>query len=132
MEKEPILLLTHNGWGIELLKSIQVIAGKVENVQEVALMPEDSLEDYLTRVREKLDELNWNKKLLVITDLKGGTPCNVALRLSKDYELVIISGLCSSLLLEAVMNQEAGGFTDEIAHKIRQDVVDTIQVLSVV
>ena len=42
MENEPILLLTHNGWGLELVKSVQMIVGEVTNVHEVALQAEDS------------------------------------------------------------------------------------------
>ncbi|BDQ51970.1 hypothetical protein EfsSVR2281_37810 [Enterococcus faecalis] len=53
MENEPILLLTHNGWGLELVKSVQMIVGEVTNVHEVALQAEDSLGDYLERVTEK-------------------------------------------------------------------------------
>ncbi|MGM0300892.1 PTS system IIA component [Enterococcus sp. AZ048] len=129
MEKEPILILTHNGWGLELLKSVQMIVGQISNVHEVALNAEDSLPDYLDRVKGQIDQLKWTDKLLILTDIKGGTPSNVALRLSKDYEVVTISGLCASMLLEAVMKQEAGGFTREVAQDIHTAVVDSCQIL---
>lgn len=129
MEKEPILILTHNGWGLELLKSVQMIVGQISNVHEVALNAEDSLPDYLDRVKGQIDQLKWTDKLLILTDIKGGTPSNVALRLSKDYEVVTISGLCASMLLEAVMKQEAGGFTREVALDIHTAVVDSCQIL---
>ena len=129
MEKEPILILTHNGWGLELLKSVQMIVGEIRNVHEVALNAEDSLPDYLERVKAQIDQLKWTDKLLILTDIKGGTPSNVALRLSKDYEVVAISGLCASMLLEAVMKQEAGGFTRELAQEIHKTVVDSCQIL---
>jgi len=129
MEKEPILILTHNGWGLELLKSVQMIVGQISNVHEVALNAEDSLPDYLDRVKGQIDQLKWTDKLLILTDIKGGTPSNVALRLSKDYEVVTISGLCASMLLEAVMKQEVGGFTREVAQDIHTAVVDSCQIL---
>ena len=53
MENEPILLLTHNGWGLELVKSVQMIVGEVTNVHEVALS-RGFTGDYLERVTEKL------------------------------------------------------------------------------
>ena len=31
----------------------------------------------------KIDQLTWHNQLLILTDVKGGTPSNVALRLSK-------------------------------------------------
>ena len=130
MAKEPILILTHNGWGAELLKSVQMIVGEISHVYEVPLQAEDSLPDYIERVKVQIDQLEWNESLLILTDIKGGTPSNVALRLSKDYELVAISGLCASMLLEAVMKQEAGGFTKELAQEIHTAVIDSCQVIS--
>ncbi|MGM0165483.1 PTS system IIA component [Enterococcus sp. AZ135] len=129
MEKEPILILTHNGWGLELLKSVQMIVGEIHNVYEVALNAEDSLPDYLERVKAQIEQLKWHDKLLILTDIKGGTPSNVALRLSKDYEVAAISGLCASMLLEAVMKQDNGGFTRESAQEIHKAVIDSCQLL---
>ncbi|GCF93165.1 PTS fructose transporter subunit IIA [Enterococcus florum] len=129
MEKEPILILTHNGWGQELLKSVRMIVGEIDDVHEVALQAEDSLNDYMDRVKAQIEQLEWSEHLLVLTDIKGGTPSNVALRLSKDYAIIAISGLCASMLLEAVMKQSEGGFTKESAVEIRKAVVDSCQVL---
>ncbi|WP_368756924.1 PTS sugar transporter subunit IIA [Enterococcus avium] len=129
MVKQPILILTHNGWGLELLKSVQMIVGEISNVHEVALNAEDSLPEYLERVKTQIEQLEWQENLLILTDIKGGTPSNVALRLSKDYKVVAISGLCASMLLEAVMKQETGGFTRGIALEIHKAVVDSCQLL---
>ncbi|MGM0214697.1 PTS sugar transporter subunit IIA [Enterococcus sp. AZ109] len=129
MEKEPILILTHDGWGQALLKSVRMIVGEIKNVYEVPLQAEDSLPEYIAKVKEQVNQLQWSKKLLILTDIKGGTPSNVALRISKDYEIVAISGLCASMLLEAVMKQEAGGFTRELAQEIQTAVIESCQVL---
>ena len=129
MVKQPILILTHNGWGLELLKSVQMIVGEISNVHEVALNAEDSLPEYLERVKTQIEQLEWQENLLILTDIKAGTPSNVALRLSKDYKVVAISGLCASMLLEAVMKQETGGFTRGIAQEIHKAVVDSCQLL---
>lgn len=128
----PIVLLTHNGWGKYLLESIKMIAGEVNDVYEVALYPQDSLDDFLLRVKELIESLQWKNKLLVLTDLKGGTTSNVALRLSKDYELVTICGLCAPLLLEAVSRQHNGGFTLKDAEEIHQISLDSCSILDVV
>ena len=78
MVKQPILILTHNGWGLELLKSVQMIVGEISNVHEVALNAEDSLPEYLERVKTQIEQLEWQENLLILTDIKGGTPSNVA------------------------------------------------------
>lgn len=107
MENQPIILLTHGGWGEHLVQSMKMIVGTVENVYEVPLAPEDNLTEYIVRVEEQIKKLKWADKLLILTDIKGGTTSNVALRLSRDYAILAISGLNSALLLEAIMKQNA-------------------------
>lgn len=128
---QPILILTHNTWGRELIKSVKMIIGNVTNIHDIPLFAEDSLSDYLERVTQIIELLEWNKKLLILTDIKGGTPSNVALRLSKNYEVVIISGLCSAMLLEAVMRQNENGFTTEMAEEIKNIAISGCQVLEI-
>ncbi len=53
------------------------------------------------------------------------------MRLSKDYDLLIVSGLCTSLLLESVMKQNGPGFRLQDAEMIQQAAVDSCQILEI-
>jgi mannose/fructose-specific phosphotransferase system component IIA len=128
MEKEPIIILTHGGWGEGLLKSIKMIVGEIENIHEVVLHPEDNLQEYIERVENQLKEITWTEKLLVLTDIKGGTTSNVALRLSRDYDILALSGLNSAMLLDAVMKQ-ATPYTEQTGLEILQASLDNCQIL---
>lgn len=128
MEKEPIILLTHGGWGIHLLQSVKMIVGEINNIYEVALKPEDSLQEYLARVRSQIEAVTWRQKLVVLTDIKGGTTSNVALRLSREYDILALSGLNTAMLLEAVMKQEIP-FTDAVGEEILQASLNNCQIL---
>ena len=116
-QKEPIIILTHGGWGEGLLASIKMIVGSVDNVYEVALAPADNLTEYITRVEAKIKEVSWSDKLLILTDIKGGTTSNVALRLSRDYNILALSGLNTALLLEAIMKQTAP-YTEQVGQEL--------------
>lgn len=128
MTNEPIILLTHGGWGAGLLKSIKMIVGDTENIYEVVLQPEDNLQEYIERVENQLNSVTWSEKLLILTDIKGGTTSNVALRLSRDYNILAISGLNTAMLLEAVMKQTAP-FTEEVGTEILQASLENCQIL---
>lgn len=119
MEKQPIILLTHGGWGEHLVQSMKMIVGTVEDVYEVPLAPEDNLTEYIIRVEEQIKKLKWTDKLLILTDIKGGTTSNVALRLSRNYPILAISGLNSAILLEAIMKQNAP-YTTTIGQELLQ------------
>ena len=48
--KTKIILLTHGGWGEELLQSAQMVVGKIECCETLSLMPEDSISNYMQRI----------------------------------------------------------------------------------
>lgn len=100
MEKHPqILLLTHGGWGMSLLKGIRMILGSVDFVSEVPLTPELTLPEYLGKVKEKVEQLPEGS--LILTDVFGGTTTNVGAKLGRDYHIKVYSGLNAPMLLEA-------------------------------
>ena len=104
-----ILLLTHGGWGSQLCASLRMVAGDIQGVAEIALMPVDT---FIQRVKQAV--MAMPKGSLILTDFIGGTTSNVAARLSVDYPIGVICGLNASLLLQALELRETGLLTDAI------------------
>lgn len=48
-----ILLLTHGGWGLQLCNSLRMVMGEIEGVTEIALMPVDTLGEFLPARRSR-------------------------------------------------------------------------------
>lgn len=100
MEKKPqILLLTHGGWGMSLMNGVRMILGAVDFVEEIPLMPEMTLPEYLAKVKEKVETLPEGS--LILTDVFGGTTTNVGAKLGRDFNIKVYSGLNAPMLLEA-------------------------------
>ncbi|MCD8089524.1 MAG: PTS sugar transporter subunit IIA [Clostridiales bacterium] len=97
--KPKILLLTHGGWGISLLKGVSMILGKVDFVSEIALLPEMTLSEYMGLVKAEVEKLPEGS--VIMTDVFGGTTTNVAAKLGSEYNLKVYSGLNAPMLLEA-------------------------------
>lgn len=122
-----ILLLTHGGWGQHLCNSLRMVMGGIEGVQEIALMPVDTLDDFYQRVAAVVKMLPEGS--LILTDFIGGTTSNVAARLSADYPVAVICGLNASLLLEALDRREQGpltGFVAELVEAGRSSCRDVV------
>lgn len=105
-QKSQILLLTHGDWGIQLKKSLKMILGQIDNVETIALTPIDTLSDFYNKVQKQVQKMPSGS--LIITDLFGGTTTNVALQLSREYNICVITGLSAPLLLEAINLSEMG------------------------
>ncbi|MBP2631741.1 MAG: fructose transporter subunit [Firmicutes bacterium] len=97
-EKTWILVLTHGNAGEALVKSAEMIISTLENVQAFSLLPGMSPEEFIEIVKAHLD--NLRKGVLILTDLFGGTPFNVAMALSKNYDINVVSGVNIAMIIE--------------------------------
>ncbi|MGM0216021.1 PTS sugar transporter subunit IIA [Enterococcus sp. AZ109] len=116
--KKHILILTHGEFGNYLLQSAQMIIGETDHATAVSLYHDDSPEDFLQKVENELSQLPDD--IICLVDLFGGSPCNVALRVSKDRNMQIISGLNLPMFIELYNN------LDEDAEKVIEIARDSI------
>lgn len=90
MDNKPqILLLTHGGWGMSLVKGVRMILGAVDFVSEVPLLPEMTLPEYLGKVKAEVEKLpEW---LHHSHRVFGGTTTNVGAKLGRDFHIKVYS-----------------------------------------
>lgn len=93
-----IVLVTHSKLGYELVRSAEMMMGKMKNVKTISLMPGESPEDLYDIVKTEMD--NISNKALILTDLFGGTPSNVSSFFAKRGYFVM-AGVNLPILLEA-------------------------------
>jgi mannose/fructose-specific phosphotransferase system component IIA len=117
-----IFLLTHGRAGEEILRSSEMITGRISDVYAFSLLPDMSPEVYVKSIREKLNEAPPGS--IVLTDLFGGTPSNVAISLSTEFEIFVISGLNIAMLIDGIFTRE-NMVGLELAKHIQQTGVDS-------
>jgi mannose PTS system EIIA component len=90
-----ILLLTQGNLARELLVSAQAIAGGMEDFKAIGLDWRDGLEEGRQQVRAALDEMavKDGEETLILTDMFGSTPCNVALSFRETGKVEIVAGV---------------------------------------
>lgn len=127
--KPKIILMSHGQMAAEILASAQMIVGDLANADVVSMEPEDGL----SGTQAKLDTIlqpNGDVPTLILTDLKGGTPCNVAMMAMGIYpRLCVVSGLNLAMVIEAAVSPLEN--VDELANyltKIGQQAVEKIDI----
>lgn len=125
-KKYEILLLTHGGWGETLRRTLEMIVGPIDGVKEVALEKKDTPETFYNKVEIEVKKMPNNS--LIITDIVGGTTSNVALMVSRNYKIHILSGLSSIMLIEAVTRQNET-LTEEAIDEIKTAALMNCQCL---
>ncbi|RXF34542.1 PTS mannose/fructose/sorbose transporter subunit IIAB [Enterococcus faecalis] len=118
---ENIVLISHGSMAEGVKVSLEMIVGRQEHVHTVSLRPDSDNLQFEKELNEKMKALNGTT--LIIADLLGGTPCNVV---TKNYLNVdgveIIAGMTLSVVIEAVVNQQAS--IKELVCLAQENIVD--------
>lgn len=97
-----LLLITHEHIAHNLITTAQnILNTEIENIAAVEVPMDIPIDEIKTRTTEQLSELNHNDGLLIITDLIGSTPFNIASQIqSEQNNTALISGLNLPMLLK--------------------------------
>lgn len=116
-----LLLLSHGGFGKGIKESYRMIAGDDSNILDISL-DDDGIGSFTDKVENLLNELTLEEKILVLTDIKGGTPFNVAMKyqLENPNRIELISGMNLPMILELGIEIE----TETDIEKLSLDAIE--------
>ena len=87
------LILTHGGLARELVEAAEMILGRQPTFVAVSLSWSDTFEESADKTRQALEGLDKDGGVLILTDMYGGTPYNVAASFHKPGEIEVVSGV---------------------------------------
>jgi mannose PTS system EIIA component len=104
-----ILIVAHGAFGEALIHSASHVLGKRPlRVRQVGITVHDDPEAILPQARNLVQELDDGGGVLVLTDIYGATPGNIALRLLVPGRVEGISGVNLPMLVRALTYREQG------------------------
>jgi mannose/fructose-specific phosphotransferase system component IIA len=122
-----VLIASHGSVAASLVEAAGMICGdaSLQGVSAVGLEPDDSPESYLERLRAQVD---GSRSTLILTDLYGGTPHNVACTLARREggEIRCISGANLAIVIEALTTTDPldDALVERLIQTTREAVVD--------
>ncbi len=95
-----LLLIAHNHIGQEILKTAREIIGKDTcNAFVLSIFHNQSYDEQLKKAKEIINSVKDKQNLVIMTDLKGATPYNIAVEAS-DNAIPIICGLSLAKVIQ--------------------------------
>lgn len=112
-----MVLATHGSLAYGLKDSFEMIAGESEHIYPVSLV--EGIDSYTTSVEELIENLlKKYQGILILSDLKGGTPYNVSLKQSFVHEnkVKVVAGVNLPMVIETSLLLQNGDL-EEITTK---------------
>jgi PTS system mannose-specific IIA component len=94
-----MVIVTHGGLATEFRAALEHIVGRQEQLETVVIGPDDDME---LRRRELLDAVRRVDKgagVIVLTDMFGGTPSNLAISIMGETKAEVIAGINLPMLV---------------------------------
>lgn len=95
-----LVLVTHGNLALEFISAMQHVVGKQENVAAVCIGPEDDMEMRRQEILDKVSEVDSGVGVIVLTDMFGGTPSNLAISIMDRANVEIIAGVNLPMLIK--------------------------------
>jgi len=95
-----LVLVTHGNLALEFISAMQHVVGKQEQVEAVCIGPEDDMEMRRAEILEKAEIVNTGDGAIVLTDMFGGTPSNLAISIMEKAKVEIIAGINLPMLIK--------------------------------
>ena len=116
-----MVLVTHGRLADELVSALRHVVGEQENVKTVCIDPDDDMEQRRLHILESVAEADKGNGVVLLTDMFGGTPSNLAISVMDKANVEVIAGVNLPMLIKltsvrhdhslaeaAVRAQEAG------------------------
>jgi PTS system mannose-specific IIA component len=130
VKEKFVLIITHGDFGKGLLSGAEVIIGKQKNVHPVGLNLGDNIEVVRREVEKIIKEkLQEDKEIIIVVDLFGGSPFNIALSMMKEYDVKVITGINMPMLIELLTSINVYDTTELLKNisKIGKDGIKVIE-----
>ena len=101
-----VLVITHGNLGQELIKAAELIKGKYDGVLPVSVDSNKGVEDIKKEITTAIKKVDKGQGVLILTDLFGGTPSNIALSFLKEGKVEVVTGVNLPMLLKLDIRKE--------------------------
>jgi PTS system mannose-specific IIA component len=95
-----VVIVTHYRLGEEFLQALRLIVPEAPEFQSVSVEPTQSVEEMRSRIEEALEAADAGAGVLVLTDMFGGTPSNIALSFLDEHRVEVVTGVNLPMLIK--------------------------------
>lgn len=94
-----LILVTHGQLADQFVEAMEHVVGHQEAVATVCIGPQDDVEQRRAEIAEAIEKVDSGMGAIILTDLFGGTPSNLAISLLDAGRVEVIAGINLPMLI---------------------------------
>jgi PTS system mannose-specific IIA component len=109
-----LIIITNGNLALELKSAMEHIIGTQTNVAIFCITPDDDIDIQKNNIQKTIKEVNQGNGVIILTDMFGGTPSNLALNFLEPGNIEIISGVNLPMLVKIGQLRSDGNILEVI------------------
>ncbi|MCP3178077.1 MAG: PTS sugar transporter subunit IIA [Desulfuromonadales bacterium] len=106
-----LVIATHSNLAEEFIRAAEMIIGPVKNVMAICIQQTDSVETIRERIGRAIETVGGDGDgVLVMTDMFGGTPANMAISFLEKDRVDVLTGVNLPMIIKLLNSQESVPF----------------------
>ena len=110
-----LVLVTHGRLAEEFVRAMIHVVGPQERVAPIAIGPDDDMEERRADIAAAIQAVDVGRGVIVLTDLFGGTPSNLAISLMERGRVEVIAGMNLPMLIRLGSARKSMQVVDAVA-----------------
>jgi PTS system mannose-specific IIA component len=109
-----IVLVTHGNIGSEMLAALDQIVGPQEQAKAIGIASDDNIDGCRTAILTAIKDVNSGDGVVLLTDMFGGTPSNLALSVMPKTNAVVLAGVNLPALIKLASLRDGTPLLDAV------------------
>jgi len=109
-----MVLVTHGRLALELLAALEHVVGPQAQTASICIGPDDDMEQRRAEIVAAVEAVDSSNGVVVLTDMFGGTPSNLAISIMENANVEVIAGVNLPLLIKLASVRSAESISDAV------------------
>jgi PTS system mannose-specific IIA component len=110
-----LVLVTHGRLAEEFVVAMEHVVGQQERIESICIGPDDDMESRRADIAEAIRNVDEGRGVIVLSDLFGGTPSNLAISLMEAGRIEVIAGINLPMLIRLGSARKTMKVTEAVA-----------------
>ena len=110
-----LIIVTHGALAEEFIHAMEHVVGRQPDIVAVCIGPNDDMERRRKEIAEAIRRVDSGEGVIILTDLFGGTPSNLAISLMEAGKVEVIAGINLPMLIRLAKARNALGVREATA-----------------